>query len=454
MTSDDRVPRDRARPPTGREPADDDLATTLTPHYLKGPTMTQPTSLPLPECFSYYRTVDTPAAASLRRKLERVAKSPLDVPEDLALAFGRAMNTGDRLGDAYISAAFASPKGKARARKDVEQALDGGIRSVDEPTPELVAMFEQIDTDPEWVDWKKVEHGAEVFRRYKELYPYFGMVSFPGYALESIAKPLALTGAYTGGSAFGRFLETCRLWTDTTEPGAMRPGGVGRRSAVFVRTLHSMIRHTLLPHPEWDRAELGVPISQFGMFGTLLLSSFAPGQQLKLLGYRPTDADVEAMMHHWRYVGYLMGADAPWFPETVTDGFRAQLLISLVQEPTPSEDSRELCRSFMNTFLPPEDARGPRQIYGNLRYKAQLGHARFYLGEESYTGTGLPDPGLWRLAPLARVIPNLTRETLRRNVPGVAGRIDRTNRRARHEFLNKNLEGGEAKFKPVDKLAR
>jgi hypothetical protein len=63
-------------------------------------------------------------------------------------------------------------------------------------------------------------------------------------------------------------------------------------------------------------------------------------------------------------------------------------------------------------------------------------------------------PGLWRYAPLARVIPNLTRETLRKTVPGVAGWIDQTHRRARHDFLNKNLEGGEAKFKPVDKLSR
>ncbi|HEY0472408.1 MAG TPA: oxygenase MpaB family protein [Kribbella sp.] len=417
--------------------------------------MTQSTEVAIPECFAYFRTVDSPMAESLRSQLERYAKSHLDIPEELATAFGRAMNTGDALGDAYISAAFASPQGRARARKDVELALRGGIESVDDPSPELVALFEQLDTDPDWVDWEKVEHGAEVFRRYgKELYPYFGMVSFPGYALETIAKPLALTGAYTGGSAFGRFLETCRLWTDTTEPGAMRPGGIGRRSAVFVRTLHSMIRHTLLPHAEWDRAKLGVPISQFGMFGTLLLSSFAPGQQLKLLGYLPTDEDVEAMMHHWRYVGYLMGAEAPWFPETVTEGFRAQLLISLVEEPNPGKDSQQLCTSFMDTFLPSDDARGVRQLYGKLRYKAQLGHARFYLGEESYAGTGLPDAGLWRYAPLARVLPNLTRETLRRNVPGVAGWIDQTHRRARQEFLDQHLEGGEAKFKPVDKLTR
>src|SRR5712672_2466662 len=286
--------------------------------------MTQSTVVSIPECYNYFQAVDSPIGRTIRRQLERRAKCQLDIPEQQASAFGRAMNTGDRLGDTYIDTAFASPSGRARARKDVEQALSHGIDSVEDPSPELLALFEQLNTDPEWVDWGKVEHGAEVFRRYgSELYPYFGMMTFNAYGLETIAKPLALTGAYTGGSAFGRFLETCRLWTDTTEPGAMRPGGAGRRSAVFVRTLHSMIRHTLLPHPEWDQAKLGTPISQFGMFGTLLLSSYAPGQQLKLIGYRPTDADIEAMMHHWRYVGYLMGAKVPWYPETVTDGFMA-----------------------------------------------------------------------------------------------------------------------------------
>jgi hypothetical protein len=41
-------------------------------------------------------------------------------------------------------------------------ALRGGIGSVDDPSPELVALFKQIDTDPEWADWAKIEHGAEV----------------------------------------------------------------------------------------------------------------------------------------------------------------------------------------------------------------------------------------------------------------------------------------------------
>jgi hypothetical protein len=399
--------------------------------------------------------IDSPQGQALRSQLEKFAKSRLDLPEETIRQFGVAMNTGDRLGDAYIDAAFAARAGRARARKDVEQALKGGIESVVDPPPELLAMFEQINTDPEWVDWDMVEHGAEVFRRYgKELYPYFGMISSVGYGNRTISRPLALTGAYTGNSAFSRYLETCRLWTDTTEPGAMRPGGVGRRSAVMVRVLHSIIRHTLLPHPEWDRAELGVPISQFGMFGTLILSSHFPGQQLKLLGYRPTDQDVVAMMHHWRYVGYLMGFEPPWYPATAADGFRAQLLALLAEEPVFGPDTELLCRSFLDTYRPAEDAHGWRRARGNLRYRAQLGHSRFYLGADLHKACGLPDPGLWRYVPLARALPNFVRETARRRIPGAAGWIDRSHRMARQKFLRENLEGGEAKFKPVDKLAR
>jgi hypothetical protein len=417
--------------------------------------MTQATEVSIPERYHYFRAAGSPVGRTLKSRLERHARSPLDISDELATAWGRAMNIGDRLGDAYISAAFASASGRARARKDVEQALRHGIESVPDASPELVSLFAQIDTDPDWLDWDKVEHGAEVFRRYgSELYPYFGMITFSGYALETSQKPLALTGAYTGGSAFGRFLETCRLWTDTTEPAGMRPGGAGRRSAVFVRVLHSIIRHTLLPHPEWNRDRLGVPISQLGMFQTLMASSFAPGQQLKLLGYRPTDDDIAAMLHHWRYVGYLMGVEPPWYPETITDAFKAQLLLALSEAPRVGKDSQQLCRSFMDTYLPGDDAPGLRRFCGALRYKVALGHARFYLGRQSFAATGLPDPGPWRHAPLARVVPNLTREILRRHVPGVAGWIDRAHRRARHKFLSNNLEGGEAKFKPVDRLTR
>jgi hypothetical protein len=103
--------------------------------------MTQSTEVSIPKSYNYFRGIDTTMGRSIKWRLERHAKCHLDVPDELAAAFGRAMNTGDRLGGAYISAALSSTAGKARARKDVEQALTHGIGSVQDPAPELVALF-------------------------------------------------------------------------------------------------------------------------------------------------------------------------------------------------------------------------------------------------------------------------------------------------------------------------
>lgn len=84
--------------------------------------MTQSTEVSTPKCYNYFQAASSPIGNTIKRQLERRAKCHLDIPEQRATAFGRAMNTGDRLGDVYISTAFASPSGRARARKDVEHA--------------------------------------------------------------------------------------------------------------------------------------------------------------------------------------------------------------------------------------------------------------------------------------------------------------------------------------------
>ncbi|WP_051574132.1 oxygenase MpaB family protein [Mycobacterium sp. URHB0044] len=407
-----------------------------------------------PTAFSYFRNIDTDRGRKLKRRLEHIAGADMSLPENVIHGYGAAMNEGDVLSDAYINAAFSGPDRK-RAREFVEQALNDGIDSVTDAPVELAALFKDLDTEPDWLDWDLVEHGAEVFRRYGHgLYEFFGMITFNGYRTPTVAKPLILTGAYTGGSAFGRFLETSRFCVDVSEPGALRAGGIGRRSAVMVRILHSIIRRTLLPHPEWDSAWLGMPLSQADSFSTLLASSFVPGQTLKLLGYRPTDHDILAMMHQWRYIGHLMGVQPAWYPETVADGFRAQLLILLSADKEDSADFRHLTQSFMSNYQPKQDSHGLRRLAGELNYRVKLGLAAYYVPTDTYRAAGLPDPGLWRYIPLASFVPNYLRETARRRIPGVAGLIDRRRRAARERWLHEHLDGGEAKFAPVEKLTR
>lgn len=74
--------------------------------------MTQSTEVSIPQNYNYFRAIETSMGRSIKWKLERHAKCHLDIPDEVATGFGRAMNTGDRLGDAYIDNAFAAPAGK------------------------------------------------------------------------------------------------------------------------------------------------------------------------------------------------------------------------------------------------------------------------------------------------------------------------------------------------------
>jgi hypothetical protein len=52
---------------------------------------------------------------------------------------------------------------------------------------------------------------------------------------------------------------------------------------------------------------VGKPINQAEATITLLSGGLATGLGMHNLGYRSTTADIEAMMHFWRYVGHVMG---------------------------------------------------------------------------------------------------------------------------------------------------
>ena len=406
-----------------------------------------------PSEFVYFDIKDKPFAAALTKRLTTLAGVDVTLDDDLAAAMGRSLDTGDRLGDAWYEDA-RSRGSVRRAREEFTTALERGVEAVEDPSPALIALFDQINSEPEWLDWDLLDRGARVFRRYgKELYPYFGMATFSGYRTPSVTRPLILTGAYTGNSALNRFWETCKHWTDTSEPGGMLRGNPGYLTSLRVRLLHCMIRSRIIGHAEWDRARFGVPISQFNMFSTLMAGSVIAGHDLRRLGYRTSDDDIVALMHLQRYIGHVMGVEPPWYPETAEDGYRAMRLIALAQRTQDDDDSRALCWSFMDTYKPNADAAGWRRLVAELNYRAQLGHAYFYT-PSSYTKSGFPTVGWWRYAPLARFVPNFVRDTACQHVPVVARWVDDRHRAWRRAENARTLGTGRGSFSPVETLSR
>jgi hypothetical protein len=352
--------------------------------------------------------------------------------------------------EAFVDEVYLT-RGSSTGRAMLERALAEGVDAVPDAPASLRALFADLERDPDWLDWDLVERGARAFRRYgTSVFRFAGAITLEGYAENSVAKPLALTGAYAGASTRRRFLETVAFWIAVSEPGGMRPGAPGRASALRVRVMHVFVRRKLLGHPQWDLDAWGVPISQGDALLTLMGGSFAPGLGLGLVGFIPSRADILALMHFWRYIGHLMGVRPRWYPRTLTEAAQLSFVTLIKGARLSGDDGRTLCRSYAEAFAPDADA----SALDKLEHRIHLAYTQLFMSPRSHRANGLPPAGPWLLAPLAAAPVVATAELLRRTVPGVDPLVDRFARWRRARWFARQMGGRAAEYKPVEHFTR
>jgi len=217
---------------------------------------------PIPAEFGYWKNVDLPKNKTFRKVVGFLLRVNPVLAEDRINEFGQGYYDTDPIAERVVDE-MITPMGVAESMKIVKKAINEGIESIDSPPESLSVLFDQIEQDPDWLDMEKVDEGARLFRRHgRLLYHFLGAITLEGYRENSVAKPLILTGAYSGGSAYKRFVETANFWYEISQPGGLLKGGKGRHTAVKVRLMHVLIRSRLMEHKEWDVEAWGKPISQ------------------------------------------------------------------------------------------------------------------------------------------------------------------------------------------------
>lgn len=403
---------------------------------------------PAPTEFRYFERLDEPAPRRLRALCTRVLGFDPAPPREVAEAFASMYFDADPLAEAFVDEVYLR-RGRGEGRAMLERALTEGVDAIEDPPGSLRALFADIERDPEWVDWAAIERGAKVFRRWgTAIFRFAGAVTLAAYSESSVAKPLALTGAYAGGSTKHRFLETAAFWIAVSEPGGLRPGSEGRASALRVRIMHVFVRQRLKAHPEWRGEAWGVPISQADALLTLLGGSVVPGLGLRAMGYRTSAAEIRDAMAFWRYVGHLMGVRPRVHPRTIREALQILFVAAFRGAETAGEDGRHLCQSFVEAFAPDVDA-GP---WARLEDRVHRGFTQFFLPPPVYRANGLPSAGPWALLPLAMAPTIFGLETLRRLVPPLEQVADAIARRQRRRWLERHLPGREAAYAPVETL--
>lgn len=373
------------------------------------------------------------------------------LPDDAGWDRGRQLAViGDPLADDV--AALYPKLGARQARALLDAALENGIDSVPDAPPALKALFAEVDKVPEWVDWKRVERGAKIMRRYAPLSWMFARFAFAQtYVNANAGMPLYMSGSLGTETVVKRLKETDRWRLGIQQPGALRRNADGFKSVVRVRVLHGLIRYHLLASGKWDVERLGMPIPQIDMAGANIGMFMTHSYLLQAVGAFMTPRELSDVIHFWRYHGYLIGTVDDLNPKSARDVDRISSLIAVTIRRALDERGRELTQSTMKARLRSNDG-----LVGELLdfIDIRVSHGIYQLlnGKRIFDFMHLSheQTGLWILPAMFPSIFAL--DTLRRLAPGADRLADKLGRR----YIDSVMQVDEVKnapFKPYHQTA-
>ena len=203
-----------------------------------------------------------------------------------------------------------------------------------------------------------VARGQRVFAEHgPEILMLLCCYSLPSsYAARKGVQVLHQT-AYLAKRPNRRLFETAQMIVDVMSPGGLDAGGRGVRTAQKVRLMHAAIRHLIQTNPDavWDRQELGMPINQEDLLGTLMTFTWLILDGLLKQNIAVAAADQAAYLDTWLTVGELMGIEPALLPRTVAD---AEALTAIIErrQVAPSPEGKEMMAALlgmMHDNVPP-----------------------------------------------------------------------------------------------------
>jgi hypothetical protein len=208
--------------------------------------------------------------------------------------------------------------GHVAGRARFTQALEQGIESLEDPEPELVALFAQLDAVPEWFDRESAERGRSLWCNATD-------------SSHTVARTFALwatsmedrTSAATGQTRMferkpiQRGIETANFFASTGLADTFERFSEGFAAAARVRLIHAQANRGL--SKVWGEEHFntfGPPISSGFLVGGEGWFCLLPVAVDEMLGRTYTEADWDDLAMFWAFVLYVMGAEDRIIPKT------------------------------------------------------------------------------------------------------------------------------------------
>lgn len=263
----------------------------------------------------------------------------------------RMRELGDPVADRPVAAVLE------RGGVEEVRALMRTLVRVDQPVPEelpdeIQAYLAETLLLPEWANMRKMKRGQQLFETWGVLITLcLFCASLPAsYAAANGVKVLYLT-ARLDTDARRRVMETGQFLMDVLAVGGLDERGKGRRTIQRVRLMHAAVRHLIkarnelepgLWHPEW-----GTPINQEDLAGTLLTFSYVVAEPLRCLGVHVSAKDVDAYLHLWNVIGYLLGVHDELLVRDISD---ATALVDIIRRRQfqASPEGQDMTHALLN----------------------------------------------------------------------------------------------------------
>jgi hypothetical protein len=174
---------------------------------------------------------------------------------------------------------------------------------------------------PAWIAAERLDQGARVFTEHGVLLSLIlGTVSLTEcYAARKGCQALIFTYRLAQ-TPYRRIAETAQFILTVMAPGALVEGGEGIRAIQKVRLMHAGIRTLIRATGRWSEQELGVPLCQEDLLGTLMIFSALPVRHLRTMGATVAAEDAQAYYDLWRIIGEMLGVRPDAIPPDVRDG--------------------------------------------------------------------------------------------------------------------------------------
>lgn len=207
--------------------------------------------------------------------------------------------------------------GAKKGRADFETALNQGIDKVENPEPELVEFFRQVDNIPEWIDLEAAERGRIAYYNVTFTAEILA-IGFAYWATTMEDRTSAATGE-TGmfeNKAMQRSVETAKFFVDLGRDDVFDRYSDGLKSAVRVRLLHAQANRGLekLWGPEHYN-EFGRPIGSSFLVSGEGWFALMPLAIDEVFGRVHTGQEWDDVAMYWAYVLYMMGAEERIIPK-------------------------------------------------------------------------------------------------------------------------------------------